>query len=237
MDVITDGLLITGALFAGAYCWVLSSRVQALKSLDSGLGAAIVTLTRQIELARATLEEARAASRDTRHDLVQLAARADAAAAQLRLLLAAVEKAEPAGRSDAPPAAAPPTATPAEPTPFEAALIARRREAAGPRLVSPAPEPEAAPALEPRRDARRDARLDARPDAMTEPRPEARPPAQAESSEPAGGFDPADAVPKPRRPLSLDALTRRAPPAEAPQSRDEAALIAALRAIASGGER
>ena len=89
MDLLMNGLLIAATLFAGGYCWVLARRVRDLKSLDSGLGGAIVTLTRQVELARTTLDEARTASRDTRQDLAQLVAKADGAAGQLRLLIAA----------------------------------------------------------------------------------------------------------------------------------------------------
>ena len=89
MDLLMNGLLMAATLFAGGYCWVLARRVQDLKSLDRGLGGAIVTLTRQVELARTTLDEARASSRDTRHDLAQLVAKADGAAGQLKLLLAA----------------------------------------------------------------------------------------------------------------------------------------------------
>ena len=92
MDLLMNGLLMAASLFAGGYCWVLARRVRDLKSLDKGLGAAIVALTRQIELARVTLEEARASSRDTRQELAQLVAKADAAANQLRLLLAAAPK-------------------------------------------------------------------------------------------------------------------------------------------------
>jgi hypothetical protein len=95
MDVLMDGLLMAATLFAGGYCWVLARRVNALKSLDKGLGGAIVTLTRQVELARATLEEARAAAGDTREELGQLITHADTAAGQLRLLLAATRDAEP----------------------------------------------------------------------------------------------------------------------------------------------
>ena len=102
-----NGLLMAASLFAGGYCWVLARRVRDLKSLDKGLGAAIVTLTRQIELARVTLEEARASSRDTRQELAQLVAKADAAGSQLRLLLAAAPKPSPAPirmpASEAPP--------------------------------------------------------------------------------------------------------------------------------------
>jgi hypothetical protein len=95
MDVLMDGLLMAATLFAGGYCWVLARRVNALKSLDKGLGGAIVTLTRQVELARTTLEEARAAAGDTREELGQLITHADTAAGQLRLLLAATRDAEP----------------------------------------------------------------------------------------------------------------------------------------------
>ena len=63
MDLLMDGLLIAATLFAGGYCWVLARRVRDLKSLDKGLGGSIVTLTRQIELARATLDEARGAAK------------------------------------------------------------------------------------------------------------------------------------------------------------------------------
>ena len=69
MDVLMNGLLLTATLFAGGYCWILSRRVRDLKSLDTGLGGAIVTLTRQIELARGTLEEARTATREKARDL------------------------------------------------------------------------------------------------------------------------------------------------------------------------
>lgn len=94
MDVLMNGLLLAGTLFAAGYCWVLARRVHELKSLDRGLGGAIVTLTRQIELARGTLEEARAATRDNKQDLGQLIARADSATAQLKSVLAAARDVE-----------------------------------------------------------------------------------------------------------------------------------------------
>jgi hypothetical protein len=89
MDLLMNGLLIAATIAAGGYCWVLARRVQDLKSLDRGLGGSIVSLTRQVELARLTLEEARAASSDSRQDLVSLVKRADAAAGHLRTLIAA----------------------------------------------------------------------------------------------------------------------------------------------------
>lgn len=94
MDVLMNGLLLTATLFAGGYCWILSRRVRDLKSLDGGLGGAIVTLTRQIELARGTLEEARTATREKARDLNQLIARAEAATATLKGTLAAARDIE-----------------------------------------------------------------------------------------------------------------------------------------------
>jgi hypothetical protein len=127
MDLLMNGLLTTATLFAGGYCWVLARRVRELKSLDSGLGGAIVTLTRQVELARTTLEEARTASRDTRHDLAQLVARAAGAAGQLRMLIAAAPMPQPAPQPM-------PRRAPLDPAPSAS-------------TPEPAPEPEPAPVV------------------------------------------------------------------------------------------
>lgn len=136
MDVLMNGLLLAASLFAGGYCWVLSRRVRDLKSLDGGLGGAIVTLTRQIELARGTLEEARAATRENARDLNQLIARSEAAAATLKGALAAARDME--ARILARPA--PPPA----PEPAEASLAAQRSGPPSLRLAASAegPEPE-----------------------------------------------------------------------------------------------
>jgi hypothetical protein len=140
-----NGLLMAASLFAGGYCWVLARRVRELKSLDSGLGSSIVTLTRQIELARGTLEEARAASRDTRQDLAQLVARADGAAGQLRLLIAAApvpQPAQPPAPAAAQPVPEPAAATPAPAPPRRPAVPA---EPAPVVAIRPLPQPEQAP--------------------------------------------------------------------------------------------
>lgn len=132
MDLLMDGLLIAATLFAGGYCWVLGRRVQDLKSLDRGLGGSIVTLTRQIELARATLDEARGASNGTGVELERLIGRADAAANQLRLLIAAAP-------------ALPPSPPVGAVAPQDESRVECRAE---PRAEArqPAPEPESPPA-------------------------------------------------------------------------------------------
>jgi Domain of unknown function (DUF6468) len=142
MDLLMNGLLMAATLFAGGYCWVLGRRVRDLKSLDKGLGGAIVTLTRQVELARVTLDEARASAKDTRQDLGQLIARADASAGQLRLLIAAAPtRPEPATGVQPVAEAAPPAA--AQPEPVAAAAPVALRAVADPE---PLPQPASRPA-------------------------------------------------------------------------------------------
>ena len=94
MTVIMDGLLVAATIFAGSYCWVLSRRVRALMDLDKGLGGAITTMTRQIEQAKLALDEAKAAGRGNREELQALIGKADAAAAQLRMLMASQREAD-----------------------------------------------------------------------------------------------------------------------------------------------
>ncbi len=148
MDLLMNGLLMAASLFAGGYCWVLARRVRDLKSLDKGLGAAIVTLTRQIELARTTLEEARASSSDTRQDLAKLISRADGAAGQLRLLLAAgpkphvdAEAAAPAAVAPAPHAPEGKPASSAQPVALHAVPEAAPRTPGGPADLAEVPKP------------------------------------------------------------------------------------------------
>lgn len=143
MDVLMNGLLLAASLFAGSYCWVLSRRVRELKSLDRGLGGAIVTLTRQIELARGTLDDARAATRENRQDLSQLIARADAAAAQLKLAVATAEDAR--ARLPEPRIA---VVRAAPEAPVEAAAAIATVRAVPEPVVPPRPEARPEPRLE-----------------------------------------------------------------------------------------
>jgi hypothetical protein len=113
MDLITDGLLLAAASFAGTYCYVLARRVRALKDLDSGIGAAIMRMTHALEEARRALDEAKSASQRGNRDMRDLAARAEAACGQLRMLLAATR--------DLPPAPAP------EPAPLRRVEADRQR--------------------------------------------------------------------------------------------------------------
>ncbi len=92
MELLADGLLIAGALCAALYCWVLSRRVNALKSLESGLGSAIAALSRQVEETRRSLSAAKQETTRAAQDLSEITARAEIAAGRLELLMAAVHR-------------------------------------------------------------------------------------------------------------------------------------------------
>jgi hypothetical protein len=92
MEMIADALLIAGAGAAALYCRVLAGRLQALKNLDSGLGAAIAGLSRQVDEMKVSLDAAKAVSGDQSRSLSQLTSRAEMAAGRLELLLAALHE-------------------------------------------------------------------------------------------------------------------------------------------------
>ncbi len=94
MELIADGLLMAGAFSAALYCWVLSRRLKGLKNLESGLGGAIATLSRQVDETRASLAEAKAATGATTRELSEATARAEIAAGRLELLLASLHENE-----------------------------------------------------------------------------------------------------------------------------------------------
>jgi len=83
MEMIADALLIAGAAGAAIYCRILAKRLGALKDLDSGLGAAIAALSRQVDELRASIEQARAASGAQTRSLTQLPARGEMAAGRV----------------------------------------------------------------------------------------------------------------------------------------------------------
>lgn len=235
MDFLMNGLLLAATCFAGGYCWVLARRVRDLKSLDKGLGGAIVTLTRQVELARTTLEEARGTSRDSKLELSKMVQQADAAANHLRLLIAAAPHAVPARPA---PAAAPQAVEPTpDPEPAEAPatqirLAARPRPVVPPTIVPESDSRGAPPFNVPSLD-----RLVAGPLARPQPAESARPAAHLAE------------VPKPRVLAPIENPLRRLRPAaakpvdagkldtpkpDAAPAAGEDAILEALSALAGG---
>jgi Domain of unknown function (DUF6468) len=120
MDLITDGLLAAGAVFAGLYCFVLARRVRALTDLDTGIGGAITTLNRQLAQAEAALAAAKTASAEGRDELRELIASAEAASGRLRMLIAASR--DPEERANGGPAA-PSASREKPPAPARAAAL------------------------------------------------------------------------------------------------------------------
>jgi hypothetical protein len=92
MELIADALLIAGAAGAAIYCRTLARRLGALKDLDSGLGAAIAALSRQVDEMRVSLDAAKNVSGDQTREMAQLTARAEMAAGRLELLLASLHE-------------------------------------------------------------------------------------------------------------------------------------------------
>lgn len=87
MELISDGLLIAGALTATLYCWILSRRVAALRDMDNGVGGAIASLSEQANRLHQSLQEARAGSAGLSRELAEASDRAEKAAERLERLL------------------------------------------------------------------------------------------------------------------------------------------------------
>ncbi|UPH71813.1 hypothetical protein LGT41_0003045 [Abyssibius alkaniclasticus] len=106
MAVIADVLLIAGVFAAAFYCAMLARRLRGLSQLDTGLGAAIATLSQQVDEMQVSLTTAKKISGASSRELVEMTARAEIAAGRLELLLATLHERDaeaPAGQADKPP--------------------------------------------------------------------------------------------------------------------------------------
>jgi hypothetical protein len=90
MNLISDVLLSAGAFGAAIYCFVLSARLKKLTALESGMGGAIAVLSVQVDDMTKALHKAGGAASGSAASLDVLATRAEAAAARIELLLAAM---------------------------------------------------------------------------------------------------------------------------------------------------
>ncbi len=110
MELIADGLLVSGALGAFLYCFVLSRRLAKFNDLENGVGGAVAVLSGQVNDLSRVLTEAQSAAGESSASLEQLTERAEGVAKRLELLVASMH--------DLPdPAAAPEAPTPPEPQP------------------------------------------------------------------------------------------------------------------------
>lgn len=90
MEQIADILLFAAAAAAGIYCLVLSRRLQRFSGLETGMGAAIAVLSAQVDDLTRMLNQARTAAQGSADQLEERTRRAETAARQLELMLAAM---------------------------------------------------------------------------------------------------------------------------------------------------
>ena len=90
MDLIADMLLVSAALAAGFYCFVLSRRLAKFNDLEVGVGGAVAVLSGQVDDLTRALKTAQAGASASEGRLEELTTRAEAAAKQLELLMASM---------------------------------------------------------------------------------------------------------------------------------------------------
>lgn len=89
MDLIADMLLLSAALGAGLYCFVLSRRLRRFTDLESGMGGAVAVLSVQVEDMKKALEAAQKTASMSAEQLEEVTARAEETARRLEMTLAA----------------------------------------------------------------------------------------------------------------------------------------------------
>ena len=90
MELIADILLVSGALGAGVYCYVLARRLSRFNDLENGVGGAVAVLSAQVDDLTKTLEAAQATANASSHSLDGLTDRAESVAKRLELLVASM---------------------------------------------------------------------------------------------------------------------------------------------------
>ncbi|MGH1458104.1 MAG: hypothetical protein ACRBBT_04305 [Paracoccaceae bacterium] len=146
MEMIADILLVTGALGAGLYCFVLARRLSRFNDLETGVGGAVAVLSAQVDDLTKTLAAAQQTAVASTRSLDGLTDRAEGVAKRLELLVASMhDLPDPAVRPAAPqpapqqmqPAAAPQPA----PQPVPQPVPEPQFSASAPTPMQPAPEP------------------------------------------------------------------------------------------------
>jgi hypothetical protein len=90
MTLISDILLIAGALGAAFYCHVLARRLRRFTDLEKGVGGAVAVLSAQVDDLTRALTKAQATAADSVRSLDQVTRRAESAATRIELLLASL---------------------------------------------------------------------------------------------------------------------------------------------------
>lgn len=90
MDFIADILLLSGAVGAGLYCYVLSSRLRRFTDLEKGVGGAVAVLSAQVDDLAKSLETAQNSAHSSVNSLSEVSDRAERAARHLELLVSSM---------------------------------------------------------------------------------------------------------------------------------------------------
>ena len=90
MELISDILLVSGALGASIYCYVLSRRLAKFNDLETGVGGAVAVLSAQVDDLTKTLDSARLTASQSSDSLASLTTRAEETAKRLELLMASM---------------------------------------------------------------------------------------------------------------------------------------------------
>ena len=90
MELIADILLISGAIGAGFYCFVLGRRLKKFNSLENGVGGAVSVLSAQADDLRKTLSAAQKTAATSAETLSDMTVRAEEMANRLELQMAAM---------------------------------------------------------------------------------------------------------------------------------------------------
>ena len=88
--VISDILLVAGALGAGFYCYILARRLARFNDLEYGIGGAVAVLSAQVDDLAKTLVSAQKTAASANVTLEGLTDRAETVAKRLELLVASM---------------------------------------------------------------------------------------------------------------------------------------------------
>ncbi|WP_339109010.1 hypothetical protein [Thioclava sp. GXIMD4216] len=127
MELISNILLIAGALGAAVYCIVLSRRLKKFNQLESGMGGAIAVLSAQVDEMTKALEKAQTTANTSAEQLRNLTKRAEIGAEKLEIMLASLHD------LPAPPQAAPRPAASTPPLEVEEEIPTAADEAESPK--------------------------------------------------------------------------------------------------------
>lgn len=94
LGFISDILLLGATCGMAVWCRMLGKRLRAFNDLDTGLGGAIATLTRQVDDLEASLGRATAQSQDRGTSLQAMNAQADDRIGRMEMLLASLDDME-----------------------------------------------------------------------------------------------------------------------------------------------